>query len=154
MAITVKFYQNLSDNRCMDKELIPLGRELTCDVYDTEEVVDPVLTIDNTGFDMANINYCEIPEFGRKYFITSIAPREAKKLDIACHVDVLSTYAEDIRNCPLIAARSTNLPNYYLHDDMRIFNSYVLNQYIDIGNDIGEPEILNVITVGKGSTGK
>lgn len=153
MAITVNFFQNESDNRCMDKVLIPLGRELKCDVYDEKDVLNPILTIDKNEFDIEHMNYCIITEFGRNYFITDVVPTAAETLMISCHVDVLTTYQEDLRNCKLIAARSTNLPNYYLHDELRLFNSYALNQYIDIGSDIGEPEVLNLITVGKGHTG-
>ena len=158
MAITVNFFQNLSDNRCMEKDLIPLGRELSCDVYDEKDVLDPVLIIDKNAFDIEHMNYCTITEFGRKYFITDVVPTAAETLMVSCHVDVLSTYAEDIRNCPLIAARSTNNVNYFLHDDMRLFNSYALNQYIDVdggdvpNGDIGAPSTLILMTLGKGNT--
>jgi hypothetical protein len=58
----------------------------------------------------------------------------------------------------LIAARSTNNVNYYLHDDLRIFNTYALNQYIDVkggdvpNGDIGAPSTLILMTLGKGDT--
>ena len=158
MAITVNFFQNLSDNRCMDKVLIPLGRELSCDIYEPDEVLNPILLIEKNSFDIEHMNYCIIPEFGRNYFITNVVPREAKSLEVHCHVDVLTTYNEDLRNCKLIAARSTNLPNYYLHDDMRLFNAYALNQYVDVkggdvsNGDIGAPSTLILMTLGKGDT--
>ena len=150
MAITVKFYQNLSDNRCMDKELIPLGRELTCDVYEPINYLNPTFTIDINNFNQ-DANYCIIDEFNRKYFIRSVVPFSAKRLLITCHVDVLSTYEDEIRNCPLIAARSTNNVNYYLEDSLRLFNSYSKNQYLYINgtrtdSDLGAPGSLILIT--------
>jgi hypothetical protein len=92
MAITVNFFENTSDNRCMDKVLIPLGRELSCDVYDEKDVLNPVLIIDKNEFDIEHMNYCTITEFGRNYFITDVVPTAAETLIISCHVDVLTTY--------------------------------------------------------------
>lgn len=158
MAITVSFYKNESDNRCMDKTLIEVVENISCDIYDPTDVVNPVLVIDTNTIDPAVVNYCSIFEFSRQYFITDIIPTSAERLEIHCHVDVLSTYQDKIRDCPLIAARSTNMPNYYLHDDMRLFNSYALNQYIDIGStevpqgDIGAPSTLILMTIGAGAS--
>lgn len=93
-----------------------------------------------------------IPEFGRKYFITNIVGEAGNKVSVYGHVDVLSTYDAQIRNCPLIAARSTNQYNFYLHDDKRIYNTYIENQYISIGDDIGKPSMVYLITLGQGET--
>lgn len=149
MAITVSFYTNKSDNRCLTKQLVPVtaGQNLTCDIYDPCDRLNPVLLIDKDKIDLVDTNYCIIPEFGRRYFITNIAGGAGNRTEIHCHVDVLGTYDEYIRDCPLIAARSTNNVNYYLSDENRIFNSYPLNQYISVGSDIGAPENLVIITV-------
>ena len=158
MAITVNFYQNVSDNRCLEKTIIPVKENVSCDIYDPCDISDPILLIDIGTIEPAIVNYCIIGDFSRRYFITDIVPMSAKRLELHCHVDVLSTYQDYIRDCPLIAARSTNLPNYYLHDDMRLFNSYALNQYIDVkggdvpNGDIGAPSTLVLMTIGKGNT--
>jgi hypothetical protein len=76
-----------------------------------------------TNVDLVDTNYCYITEFGRYYYITKIEPQSAGMCYIYCHVDVLMTYKNEIRNCPIIAARSTNNYNLHLQDDMRIFNS-------------------------------
>lgn len=156
--ISVQFYNNLSDNRCMEKTLTPIGEPVLCDIYSLTDVIDPVLVVDMDKVDITNCNYCIIAGFNRNYFITSIVPTSAKSCEVTCHVDVLTTYKEDIRNCPLIAARSTNLPNYYLHDDLRIFNTYSINQYIDVkggdvaNGDIGAPSTLILMTLGAGES--
>lgn len=149
MAITVSFYTNKSDNRCLTKVLEPTqnGQNLSCDVYNPCDRLNPILLIDRNKINLIDTNYCIIPEFGRRYFITNIVGGAGNRVEIHCHVDVLGTYNEDIRECPLIAARSTNNVNYYLSDENRIFNSYPLNQYINIGSSIGEPENLVIITV-------
>lgn len=149
MAITVSFYTNKSDNRCLTKTLEPTqnGQNLSCDVYDPCDRLNPVLVVDTTKVNLIDTNYCEIPEFGRKYFITNMVGKAGKKVEVHCHVDVLGTYDEDLRNCPLIAARSTNNVNYYLHDDMRLFNTYTYNQYIKVGGIIGDPIELVINTL-------
>lgn len=153
MAVKVNFYENVSDNRCLHKNIIQVSQaDILCDIYEPCDILNPVLIVDIDQLDYANVNYCIIEEFNRRYFITSVVPTSAKRLELTCHVDVLSTYEEQIRDCELIAARSTNNVNYYLHDDLRYFNSYVVNQYIDVGTDIGAPSSLILITIGKGDT--
>lgn len=147
MAITVSFYKNESDNRCLTKELTPKTENVSCDVYAPCDRLNPVLIVDSSKVDLKTTNYCIIEEFGRRYFITNIVGKRGKKVEVHCHVDVLGTYDEDLRNCPMIAARSTNNVNYYLHDDMRLFNTYVDNQYINIGSPLGDPIKLVINTL-------
>jgi hypothetical protein len=149
MAITVNFYTNKSDNRCLTKNLESIvgAQNVSCDVYQPCDRLDPILIIDRDRFDISTVNYCEILEFGRKYFITGVEGKAGNKVHMSCHVDVLGTYDKDLRNCPLIAARSTNNVNYYLHDDMRLFNTYAYNQYIEIGGIIGDPIELVINTL-------
>lgn len=147
MSISVNFYQNLSDNRYMDKNIQLLQENVSCDIYEPCDRLNPQLIIDKDLIDLVTCNYCVIPEFGRKYFITDIVPQAGNLVTLNCHVDVLGTYSDEIKHCQLIAARSSNQPNYYLQDDMRIFNTYTYNQYIDIGQDIGAPSSLILITI-------
>lgn len=149
MSITVSFYTNKSDNRYLTKDLSLLAEDIQCSVYLPCDRLNPILILDKDTIQnvLTECNYCTIPEFGRKYFITDISGAAGNKVQLACHVDVLGTYDEEIRYCPIVAARSSNQPNYYLQDDMRIFNTYTYNQYIDIGTDIGAPSQLVVITI-------
>ena len=148
MAITVNFYTNENDNRYLTKTLTPKTENLSCDVYIPCDRLNPVIIVDSSKVDLQRTNYCIIPEFGRRYFITNIVGKKGKKVEVHCHVDVLGTYDEQIRNCPLIAARSTNLPNFYLHDDMRLFNTYTFNEYEELQvGVIGDPTtvVLNTL---------
>lgn len=149
MAITVSFYNNKSDNRYLTKNLNLLVENVQCSVYLPCDRLNPILILDKDTIPnvLSLCNYCVIPEFSRKYFIESIQGAAGNKIQVNCHVDVLGTYDEEIRYCPLIAARSSNQPNYYLDDEMRIFDSRVINQYINIGTDIGAPSDIILITV-------
>lgn len=149
MSITVSFYRNNSDNRYLTKDLSLLAEDINCSVYMPCDRLNPVLILDKDTVQnvLTQCNYCTIQEFGRKYFITDISGAAGNRVELNCHVDVLGTYDEEIRECPVVAARSSNQANYYLQDDMRIFNTYTYNQYVDIGNDIGAPSQLVVITI-------
>lgn len=149
MSITVSFYRNNSDNRYLTKDLSLLAEDINCSVYMPCDRLNPVLILDKDTIQnvLTQCNYCTIQEFGRKYFITDISGAAGNKVELNCHVDVLGTYDEEIRECSAIAARSSNQANYYLQDDMRIFNTYTYNQYVDIGDDIGAPSQLVVITI-------
>lgn len=148
MAIQVSFYNNRSDNRDMIKDLDVINENVVCDIYEPCDVINPILLVDKSTIDPISLtNYCKIPSFNRDYFITNIIPDNAHRVKLYCHVDVLSTYQPQLIDCPLIAARSSNQPNYFLEDNMRLFNTYVYNQYIDIGERIGYPDTVTLITL-------
>jgi hypothetical protein len=91
-----------------------------------------------------------IPEFGRYYHITNIVGVAGGKKEVYGHVDVLMTYDAQIRACRVIAERSTNQQNAYLHDNMRLFETEVHNQYLLVSDEIGPPDTLYIVTLGDG----
>ena len=148
MAISVKFGKNQSDNRYLTK-LITWGEEIPCDVYDATDRLNPVILVDTNNVDLSETNYMEIPEFGRKYFITSIVGAAGKIVTVSGHVDVLGTYDEQIRECKCIAERATSPYNFYLQDNRRLCNSYVINDYFVLGT-MGPPRDVVLVTLGRG----
>lgn len=80
--------------------------------------------------------YFYVPYFNRYYFLDSKDEiGDITTLTLIC--DVLMSFKEDIKNCPLIAERSSNVFNGYIQDGEREFKNYSLNQYIKIGNFSG-----------------
>lgn len=150
MSITVSLGTNLSDERELSKTIDWTQEDIPCDVYNPVDRLNPVILLDKAQVNLINVNYMYIPEFGRYYFITNIVGAAGGRVEVHGHVDVLFTYDSSIRECPVIAARSSNNYNTYLHDNMRLFNTYVYNQYITLGEDLGEPDVLYMITLGKG----
>ena len=59
-------------------------------------VVNPVLIIDKDQVP-ASANYCQIPAYGRYYFITSIDWTVANTAVVSCHCDVLTTFGNKIK---------------------------------------------------------
>lgn len=83
-------------------------------------IIDPVVTIERsspTGF-----NYIHIPEFNRYYFVTNVVSDNNKLITISAHVDVLKSFASDIRECGAIIRRQENVYNLLLDDGM--FKAY------------------------------
>lgn len=152
MSIRVSLGINRSDERYLTKDVFYPQNNVLCDVYEPVDRLNPQIILDKDKVDLTNINYMDIPEFGRKYFITNIVGEAGNKVSIYGHVDVLSTYDAQIRNCPLIAARSESHYNFYLQDDKRLFNAYTWNQYINIADgeapngDVGAPGPIIIIT--------
>lgn len=97
-----------------------LVEELTGALRYPSSIIDPVITIERstpTGF-----NYARIPDFGRYYYVTNITSDNNNIVTIACHVDVLNSFASGIRGCNAIIRRQENSFNLYLDDG--IFKAY------------------------------
>ena len=63
-----------------------------------------------------------IPEFGRYYYITGVSSAYQGYISVSAHVDVLKTYAAQIRQCYAIVRRNEFKYNLMLDDG--IFKAY------------------------------
>ena len=79
-------------------------------------IIDPVIKIECDISDASGCNYLSIPIFGRKYFVNDIRSIRNSLFEFSCHVDVLSTYADAIRENTGIIKRQENEWNLYLND--------------------------------------
>lgn len=156
MAYPVVFYTNTAENNRLDKtDYLTQITTLNCEFYDNIDRVNPVIKIDAATIDIGSCNYMYIAEFERYYYITSIEATKGKSFVVHGHVDVLNSFKDDIRNCPLVAARSSNMFNGYLVDDHRLWNSAPLTTYVnllgeDSSPDLGAPSVPILVTIGSG----
>lgn len=88
--------------------------DLQGDFKTAENVLSPVIQVQSDA-DLSQYNYCEIPEFGRMYFMTARAD-SAHMWTLTLKVDSLSSFAAGIRNSEAIVKRSQNKINYYIND--------------------------------------
>lgn len=119
---TVKLYENTSEAIKVDKVLKVLV-EMTGAFRQDVSMVDPVFTLEvsntsglNDQADLALCNYAYIPAFRRYYFVRGIRQIRTNLLEVSCHVDVLSTYAAQIRKQKAILAKHQSIYNLYLDD--------------------------------------
>ena len=102
----------------------PIRMDKDTDVIDTysgtlregTSIIDPVIKIECDISDVRRCNYLTIPSFGRSYFVKNIVSVRNDLVEFSCHVDVLSTYATEIRRNTGIVKRQENLWNLYLND--------------------------------------
>lgn len=127
----IDLYNNASDPRVVDKD-ITLGTELTGELKDKCDIENPAIIIE--GISSINYNYAYIPEFRRFYFFKEPPTVIANNLvEIKLHVDVLKTYASQIRACKGIIRRQEKKFNKYLNDEeyqaysYEIISAYAFN---------------------------
>lgn len=113
---------NTSPKNKVDKE-IETVKQLTAVLKESTSFIDPIFRVSGvTDSELASVNYLTCEEFGRKYFVKEIKSIRNGLWEISAHVDVLSTYAEGIREQTAIIHRQENEWNLYLDDG--IFKTY------------------------------
>lgn len=114
--MTIKLYKNLSDRNHLDKDITQLGTDISGTLRTDCSIIDPVIAIEDfTGFDLTKCNYAYIAEYDRYYFINNIILK-GNLYELHMHVDVLSTYKDQIRSNSGIVSRQQNRYNLYLQD--------------------------------------
>ena len=115
--MTINLFQNNSDANVVSKSLTAKGT-VTGTLRDGCSIIDPVIKIEGiSGSDLPYLNYLEIVEFGRYYYIRDIV-LVGKLFEVHCHIDVLETYKDQIKPLPAIIARQESAYNLYLQDGL------------------------------------
>lgn len=119
----IKFYKNLSNSNVVTKD-ISLVSTVQGVLREPASIMDPVLVVDTIqiNFDIVHCNYLYIAPLNRYYYITDIISVANSLWEVHCHVDVLMTYADEIREQTAIVSRQELKFNMYLDDG--IFMSY------------------------------
>lgn len=113
----IRLFQNNSDTNVMQKS-ITLKAELTGTLRDDCSIIDPIVKIEGIApSDLKYINYAEIPDFGRYYYVNNIILK-GKLFECHMHVDVLKTYNDKVRAKQAIIARQENSYNLLLSDGL------------------------------------
>ena len=115
MAFNILLQISSSEKNKLDKDVTTLAT-VTGVLKSETSIINPVITIEGDVSQFATCNYMEIPVFGRKYFVTNIRSIRNGLFEISARVDVLSTYATQIRQNTAIVHRQENRWNLYLND--------------------------------------
>jgi len=119
--MTIKLYHNDSDKRTVNKTLTNEGSLAGATIIDDTTILNPRLKVRDNGVIMVQYNYCYIADFKRYYYITNITVSNGYII-IDCKVDVLMSYANEIKACNAVIKRQQSLCNYYLDDPL--YQSY------------------------------
>lgn len=122
----INFYVNHSEKNRVDKTLTS-AFDLNGELKEDCSIIDPVIKIVSDVSSMASVNYMYIPSFGRYYFINNVISINNDICEVHAHVDVLSTYKDEIRAQRAIVSRQEKKWNLYLNDG--VFKTYQ-NPYI------------------------
>ena len=86
-----------------------------CRIHGENSVMNPSLILE-TNTNSFNANYCYIPDLARYYYIKDWKLDSGLRIVFNCHVDVLQSYATQIKEQTAIIQRQENKWNLYLND--------------------------------------
>ena len=106
----IKLYKTSSPRKKLVKEL---SDEITLvgTLRAQSSVMSPTFTVQDTA--VVGYNYCYIPDFGRYYYINGINALRANLFELSLGIDVLMTYAAEIRKNYAIVDKVENFGAAY-----------------------------------------
>lgn len=126
--MTVKFYTTDSDNRSLHKNLTGIF-QTDFVFYDDSSIINPVLRLAyNSAINQCNYFY--IPAINRYYFIDNIRFNRGGEMYVSGHIDVLTTYANEIENIQCTISRYEHFNLTTLPDTNVVIKNYdIINIY-------------------------
>lgn len=112
-------YKTESAPNVVDKKLTEVAHYTSVRLLNDTSVLMPTIEVRESTIidDLWSINYFYIPKFKRYYFVTNLAAT-AGMFKISGRVDVLKSYASEIKASSQIITRQENRQDKYLHDSM------------------------------------
>lgn len=115
MSFQILIQRNNSENNRVTKDVTLLST-IEGTLRQETSIIDPVFIIAGDLDDYVGVNYCTVDSFGRSYFVSNIRSVRSGLVELTCHVDVLSSFAQQIRANTAIIRRQENQWNLYLND--------------------------------------
>lgn len=136
----IKLYKTSSPRKKLVKELTD-GITLVGTLRAQSSVMSPTFTIQDTA--VVGYNYCYIPDFGRWYYINGIDALRSNLYELSLGIDVLMTYATEIKNNYAIVDKVESLgaAYNYINDGSWINTNRMKQSIINFAtgfNDTGE----------------
>ena len=134
MAFTITLQTNNSEDNRITKSVTDI-MSVNGTLRAGTSIIDPVILMNCDLSLVTNCNYMTIPEFKRSYFVRNIKSVRAGLVELSGHVDVLSSFADNIKGNAAIIRRQENAWNLYLNDGtFRVYqNSIVLTKSFPSG---------------------
>lgn len=115
MAFEVVIQRNESETIALDKTLSTIAT-LMGTLREESSIINPSIIVEANLVDLKNANYLTVDSFGRSYFINDMTSIRNGLVQLSCHVDVLSSFASEIRANRGIIFRQEKNWNLYLND--------------------------------------
>lgn len=95
---------NTSDDERVIDKTVTLS-PVNCEPYNEVDILNPTFLLEYKA-NLTSCNYLHVPLWNRYYYITDINVMPGNKMTVSCHVDVLKTYAPQIRETEAYIDRS------------------------------------------------
>lgn len=115
MSFNITLQRNNSERNRLKKEISDL-MTVSGNLKAETSIIDPIIMIECDLSAVTGCNYMTIPNFGRSYFVNNIRSIRTGLVEFSCHVDVLSSFASEIRGNIAIVRKQENNWNLYLND--------------------------------------
>ena len=149
--MTIKLYNNLSENNIINKTITQVGSDVTATIKGDISVESPTLILNYSG-NMHNINYFYIPEFYRFYYITDLVELTGGRYQIQGKTDVLESFKQSILNLSVIIDKqeNSNLIDFFLDDGSYVNENKEFQRVINFPTGFNEDGEYILITAGGG----
>lgn len=143
----IKLYKTSSPRKKLVKDLTD-GITLTGTLRGQSSVMSPSLQIQDIA--VIGYNYCYIPDFGRWYYINDINALRANLFELSLGIDVLMTYAAEIRNNTAIIDRteSGTTANVYIDNGTFVNTSKLETETYNFSGGFNDTPEYILITAG------
>lgn len=143
----IKLYKTSSPRKKLVKELTD-EITLTGTLRAQSSVMSPSLQIQDIP--VIGYNYCYIPDFGRYYYINDINALRANLFELSLGIDVLMTYASEIRGNYAIVDKVENfgVAFNYINDGSWINTNRTDQSIINFANGFNDNGEFILITAG------
>lgn len=115
MAFDVVLQTNTSEDTRLDKTLTEIAT-VSGTLKNECSILTPTIIIEGNPSTLAVCNYFTVSVFGRAYFVTDVRSIRTGIVELSGRVDVLTSFASQIRACRGVVYRNQNLWNTYLDD--------------------------------------
>lgn len=115
MSFNITLQRNNSERNRLTKEISDL-MTVSGNLKAETSIIDPIIMIECDLSAVTRCNYMTISMFGRSYFVNNIRSIRTGLVEFSCHVDVLSSFASEIRGNTAIVRKQENNWNLYLND--------------------------------------
>lgn len=113
--MNITLYNNLSDHRCLNKELETIETISGATPYGECSVQAPVMRL-RPFENWAIVNYAYIGDYQRYYYVTEIKILSGNVLELHCQSDPLMSFRNAIKNCQGVLVANENLTTPYIRD--------------------------------------
>lgn len=143
----VIFYNNASDDRCINKVLIG-GTSYSGQARDSVNIMNPVVRFDVS--DVLRYNYAYIPELQRYYAITEITASYDNLYDVSFAVDVLMSFRAEILQLSAIVDKQSMPENgdEYIDDGSLVTDNVMFTRVHEFSAGFNDGPEYILITAG------